>query len=464
MPAPRLRSLWWRSIGDLSAPARPNGQQTCSTLILQPVHQVLKLRPYRRLLTTYVFNELAWSIGSLALALLVYRRTGSAIGAMAFYLCSQFVPALFAPAIVARLDQHAPGRILPGLYALEALLFLALAWIAGRFSLAAVLALALVDGIIALSARSLARAATVTITSPAGLLREGNAVSNGAFSLCYMVGPAIGGVIVASGGTSAALLTNSALFVLIALILATSAGLPGGAGERAPTAGRLRAALSHVRQHPSIRALLALQATALVFFTISIPVEVVLVTHALDAGPGGLGALLSAWGVGAVAGSATYARWRRLPGWALIAIGAGALGVGFIVMALAPSLEVAIVGAAAGGAGNGIEAIAAHTELQEQADPDWMAMTMSVNESVTQAAPGLGIALGGILAALTGPRIAFAVAGLGALAITGAAWVVLRPHGARDAAKQRPRGVGSEQPHTGGNEGRASPAGASSRR
>ena len=429
------------------------------------MRQVLKLPAYRRLLTAYTFNELAWTIGSLALVLLVYRRTGSAIGAMGFYLCAQFVPALCSPAIVARLDQRAAGRILPALYTLEGLLFLVLAWLATRFSLVPVLALALADGIVALSARSLARTATVAVTSPAGLLREGNALTNGAFSICYMVGPALGGLIVEAGGTSAALLTNSGLFALIAVTLATAASLPGASRERAPVAGRLRAALSYVRTQPAIRALLVLQAGALVFFTISIPVEVVFVQHSLHAGAGGLGALLSAWGGGVVAGSVIYARWRRLPGRALITLGAGALGIGFIAMALAPSLMAAVIGAVAGGAGNGIEAIAAHTELQEQTEQRWMALTMSLNESVTQAAPGVGIVIGGILAALAGARIALASAGVGALMVTVAAWIVLRPGAAGRGPGKSPDGVAANDPaDRGEGKGAASTAGVSGRR
>jgi len=35
--------------------------------------------------------------------------------------------------------------------------------------------------------------------------------------------------------------------------------------------------------------------------------------------------------------------------------------------------------------------------------------------------------LGGVIAAVTGPRVAFAVAGAGSLAIMGVVWVVLRP-------------------------------------
>ena len=49
------------------------------------------------------------------------------------------------------------------------------------------------------------------------------------------------------------------------------------------------------------------------FFTISVPVEVVLAQHTLHKGAGGYGALLAAWGAGAVLGSAVYARWHARP-------------------------------------------------------------------------------------------------------------------------------------------------------
>ena len=53
---------------------------------------VLRIPAYRRLLAAYMLNELAFMVGSVALALLVYGRTGSALGAAAFFLVSQFVP------------------------------------------------------------------------------------------------------------------------------------------------------------------------------------------------------------------------------------------------------------------------------------------------------------------------------------------------------------------------------------
>jgi MFS family permease len=359
----------------------------------------------------------------------VYRRTGSALGAAAFFLATQFVPALISPLAVAKLDRRPPRRVLPALYWFEALVFVALAWVAGHFSLVLVLALGLVDGVAALIARSLARAATVTVTSAAGLLREGNAVANAAFSVCFMLGPVIGGVVVATGGTSLALVADGILFGVIGLTLATASGLPEPAPNRASARGRLRAALRYARDRVVIRRLLLLKVFGLLFFTMSVPVEVVFAEHSLHAGSAGYGGLLSAWGAGAVAGAAVYARWRALPQRSLIVIGAALLGIGFVVMAVAPTLAVAIIGAAFAGIGNGVEAVAARTALQEETDEQWMAMMMSLNESLYESVPGAGIVLGGAIAAFGSPRAALAVAGAGSLVVTAVAWFALAPLG-----------------------------------
>ncbi|MDQ6607649.1 MAG: MFS transporter, partial [Actinomycetota bacterium] len=169
------------------------------------------------------------------------------------------------------------------------------------------------------------------------------------------------------------------------------------------------------------------QAAAVLFFTISVPVEIVLARRSLHTSDSGYGAMLAAWGAGAVIGNAIYARWRRLSARSLIVGGAGALGLGFLVMAAAPGIVVAIVGSAIAGGGNGIEAVAARTALQEQVQDKWMGVMMGLNESVLQAMPGGGILIGGAIAALAGPRLAMAVAGGGALAVTAAAWMVLAP-------------------------------------
>ena len=413
---------------------------------------VLRIPAYRRLLAAYALNELAFMIGSVALALLVYDRTGSALGATAFFLSAQFVPALISPMAVARLDQLPARAVLPLLHGFEAVIFVALAWVAGsHFSLVAVLALAFLDGIVALTARALTRAATVSITQPAGLLREGNAVSNAAFSICFMFGPALGGALVAAGSTSLALLVNAGVFGVIALTLATARGLPKAAPVRAPTSGRVRAALAYVRATPPIGRLMLVQAFAVLFFTISVPVEVVFAEHSLHAGASGYGWILSAWGLGAVAGAMIYARWRRRPNRELIVGGAACLAVGFPVMAAAPDLAVAVAGAVLAGVGNGVESVAVRTALQEEVEEQWMALMMSLYEALFQSVPGAGILIGGAITALWSPRAALAVAGAGALAITVSAWFALAglrtgPQPQADPPRSGPRRDGPRTP------------------
>jgi predicted MFS family arabinose efflux permease len=392
------------------------------------LNSVLRIPGFRHLLLAYTLNELAWPVGTLALSFLVYRRTGSAIGSAAFFLASQFVPALLSPLIVARLSHLSVRRVLTALYALEAVIYLILAWLTTRFSLVPVLALTLLDGTLALAARPIARATSAAVTMPRGALREANAILNVSFSTCFMVGPAIGGAVVVAGGTEAAMIVNAGLFFAISatFLLARQLPRPAENAERQSAIQRLRAGVAHIRGTRRLRALLGLKAVAIVFFTVSVPVDVVFAVHSLHAGAAGYGALLSTWGGGAVCGSLIFARLRRASSRELIAGSCLLLAGGFLLMAAAPSLVIALIGAAFGGIGNGMEGVATQTALQEATDPEWMTLVMSVSESVFWAIPGLGIVLGGAIAELFGARAALATGGAGAMVIAVAAWRLLR--------------------------------------
>ena len=313
---------------------------------------LIRVPAFMSLMLAYTLNELVWSVGTLALSLLVYKRTGSALGATGFFLLSQIVPAFLVPLLVPRLERLAPRRLLPALYWLEAVLYGVLAWLTSRFDLVPVLVLVLADGIVALTARSVASAVRADILKPLGLLHEGNALTNTIFSVCFMLGPLIGGGVVALGGTVAALLANCGLFAAMGVSLAI-ASLPAAAAREMSPKGRLRAALAYVRRDPPLRNLLSLQGVGLVFFTISTPVEVVYAEHTLHVGAAGYGAIVAAWGTGAVLGSVIYARWSRADIRVLLTSGSIAIAVGLGVLAGAPDLAVALVGAAIAGIANG---------------------------------------------------------------------------------------------------------------
>jgi predicted MFS family arabinose efflux permease len=185
------------------------------------------------------------------------------------------------------------------------------------------------------------------------------------------------------------------------------------------------------------------------------PVEIVYVSHSLHAGPAVYGALLSAWGGGAVAGSGIYARWRRGQPATLITTSAAVIGIGFALMAAAPSIAIALVGAVLGGIGNGVESVSMQTAIQDRTPERWMAVIMSLNEAIANVAPGLGILIGGVITALTSPRIGLATAGVGSLAFAVLALLSLRSAGISS---------GRGMPDPEGSEGTTAPPLASSER
>src|SRR4051794_8643786 len=112
----------------------------------------LRIPPFGRLLASYTLNSIGDYVGLVALAILVYRETGDPLATSALFIAAEFLPAFIAPVLTARLDQLSLRRVLPGLYLGEAITFGLLALLASSFSLPLVLVLALIDGVMMLTA------------------------------------------------------------------------------------------------------------------------------------------------------------------------------------------------------------------------------------------------------------------------------------------------------------------------
>jgi predicted MFS family arabinose efflux permease len=345
----------------------------------------------------------------------------------ALFLAGKFVPALIAPFLTARLDRLPVRRTLPWLYLIEALAFIALAWIAtSDFELLPVLALALLDGAVAVTARALTRGAIAAILQPAHLLREGNALLNIGFAFAAVGGSALAGLLISEFGLSAALLVDAASFVAIAIVLALARNLPKPHGEPQATLERLRSGLAFVRQDPRIRLLLGGQSFALILFTLIIPIEVIYAKESLHTTSAGFGILLASWGAGIVAGSILFVAVREKSAAGLILLSTAAIGLAYVGMAGAQSLFIACLLSVLGGTGNGIQWVSVMTALQEATPPDYQARVVGLLESALAAMPGVGYLLGGILTAVGSPRTAYAVAGIGTLVLVLVAFVVVR--------------------------------------
>jgi hypothetical protein len=383
--------------------------------VLAPLRQ----RPFGRLAGAYTVNQVGDYVGLVALNVLVYTATGEPLAVAALLIFMQFAPALFAPVLTARVDTLPAGRTLFAIYVAEAAIFVGLAIVSQAFSLVLVLALALADGILMLTARAVIRADMNRVLEPANMLREGNALVNIGFAVAAVGGAALGAALVGAFSVTAALVVNAVSFLLVALVAWTVDGRrerPVSLGHPA-TLSRLREGFGYVRQNRLLGLLLGGEGLAIVFFTLTSPVQVVFAIETLGAGEAGYGAMVTAWGAGVLAGSLMFLRLRRLASVWLIGGSTLALGFAFLGTGFSRELWLACAFCVLGGIGNGIQWVAVLNTLQEAVPASFQARMVGLLESMASAAMGVGLLLGGALASLTSPPTAYLVSGLGVIAL-----------------------------------------------
>jgi predicted MFS family arabinose efflux permease len=373
----------------------------------------LRVPAFGRLLFSYTTNSIGDYVGLVALAVLVYGETEDPLATTALFISAQFLPAFFAPALTAKADQQPLRWMLPTIYATEAALFAGLALLADSFSLAPVLALALLDGVLMLTARGLSRGAVNGVLQPKGLLREGNGLLNVGFAAASVGGAALGGLLVELFGVPAALLVDAGSFAVIAVVLATCRSLPRTESEPEPFLARARAGLRYARTNRVARFLITGEGLAVVFFTLIVPIEIVYAAETLETDDLGYGIMLSSWGAGIVLGSLVFLGVRRRSVSTLVLSSTLAIGCAYLGMAVSRELWLACAFSVLGGVGNGIQWVSVMTALQESTPADLQARIAGLLESVVSAATGIGFLIGGVITASTSPPTAFVVSGVG---------------------------------------------------
>jgi MFS family permease/rhodanese-related sulfurtransferase len=209
-------------------------------------------------------------------------------------------------------------------------------------------------------------------TVPERELESAVAINSLSLQVARFVGPAIAGVLLAHGGPTWVFAVNAASFlgVLVAVAL-----LPGSRAAVGQAAERLHGAMSeglhYVLAQRSIASLLMLTLLAGLFGTP--PVAFMLpgiVRFQLDAGPGTLGALTAAIGLGSLLGSLVLLRLARrtnkgepvLAGFFLTALAVAAVGVsGSIPL----SLGLAVVGGLFGVVFVGLSTVVVQTSVPD---------------------------------------------------------------------------------------------------
>ncbi|MFI7354116.1 MFS transporter [Streptomyces avidinii] len=259
----------------------------------------------------------------------------------------------------------------------------------------------------------------------------GNAVLSGIGSLATVFGPPLAGALILRGGAATVIAVDAATFLVLAATFLF--GVPHDDAPAPWESGSRAGGFAVIRRTPALLGLLAL---SFAFFCLFGPVYVALPLYVSD-GPGApaavLAAFYTAFGVGAVLGSALTGYLGRLPMRAATTGIVVAFGVLMLPVGLGAPTAVAVAGFAAAGLLWPPYAALSTALFQRSAPRDLLPRTLAASSAVRVLAVPLGTALGGPLVAGLGARetllvSAASIAVLG-LAAAGAAraWTHRRP-------------------------------------
>jgi predicted MFS family arabinose efflux permease len=244
-------------------------------------------------------------------------------------------------------------------------------------------------------------------------LRNAVSLNSVLVNVARMIGPAIGGLLIASVGIGVCFLFNAASFIAVVASLITmdvTALAPSPAARRAR--GQLRDGLRYVRHTPALAIPLVMMGLAgcLTYeFQVSLPY---MASRGLNVGATGFGFMTAAMGVGAVIGG-LYMAARGKTGLRPLVLAAIAFGIALTFATLASSLALELGALALAGAGSIMFMSTGNATLQLTADPSMRGRVMSLWFVAFQGSTPIGGPAVGLIMAALGPR-----AGLGLGAAT----------------------------------------------
>jgi MFS family permease len=392
-----------------------------------------KHRNYRLFFTGQVVSVTGTWMQNIATAWLLLHLTGSPLAVGVLALC-QFLPftLLSLPAGVL-LDRIDPRRTVIATQALSLVFAVALAAVTlgGVVEPWHLYLLAVLRGTVLVVDNPGRQALTFQLVGR-DELPNAVALNSSLFNGARVIGPALGGVVVATAGAGACFALNAASFlaVLVSLVRIRRDELfPLEREDDAPgLVGGVREAVAYVRRTPAVAVVLGTVFVVSVFafnFNVLLPV---LAKETLAAGPGAFGILSACFGAGALAGALAAASFAKASPVVFLA-GTGAFGLGELALAPLGSLVGASILLVGTGAAFTIWTSNANATLQLRAPGRLRGRVLALYYLAFNGSMPLGGVLAGWLAATGGTSLAFAVGGGGAVAASVAGLVVLRAYG-----------------------------------
>ena len=354
----------------------------------------------------------------IAMAWLVLQLTGSSL-ALGTVLVVQALPRALLMAVGGALaDRLSPRLTMLGSMGLRAVFVapLALLVLTGRLQMWEVYGIAAVFGIVDAFFMP-ARMSILPRVVADHELEPGNAVLNVTAQVSIIVGPVLGGLIVAALGIGWAFAGDAVCFAIgfvfiLWLTSATRAGEATGSHPDGGLGGQIVAGFRYAWADIGIRATLIV--IAIIDFAANGAIGVGLPTLAhgrFAAGAAGFGILLGAWGIGATAGAlgAGFVPPPKYFG-RLIVLLCAWLGIGIIGVGLVPALAPAALLMALSGVGTGVVNTYGLSWLQRRTDSAMKGRVMSLVMLASMGLTPVGYAVSGVVAQLN-PTLLFVIAG-----------------------------------------------------
>ncbi|MGH7616622.1 MAG: MFS transporter [Gemmatimonadaceae bacterium] len=367
-------------------------------------------------------------ITRIATSWLIYRLTNSAflLGMVGF--CGQ-IPTLvlspFAGVLVDRWDRH---RLLVVTQVMSALQSLALALLAFTHTITVgwVLALQVVQGIINSFDTPARQSFVVQMVDDRADLPNAIALNSTMVNGSRIIGPSIGGLIIAAFGESWCFLIDAISYLaVIWSLLAMRVTRAERAGVRGSMLEELRTGVRYVTQFLPVRtALLLLALVGAMGMPYSVLMPVV-ASQTLHGGAHTLGFLMTASGMGAVTGALYMASRRSVLGLGrVMVVSTLTFGTGLVAFGLARSFWLAVIILVFVGAGFMTEMAATNTILQTIVEERLRGRVMAFYTMAFLGTAPIGSLLAGIVAGRIGTSATIVAGGVGCIA--GGLWLASR--------------------------------------
>ena len=235
------------------------------------------------------------------------------------------------------------------------------------------------------------------------------------------LGPAIAALLLFVLPTDGLLALNAISFAVSGLLIA---GIRAPRTAAAPDEGRgpsllaeARAGIREMAGRPEVRALLGSSTAAVLCIGMTNVGEVILAREVLGIGGSGLAVLMTAGGVGTVAGSLAARfkvawEWRRA-----YQVGLGCMAFDLLACAMLPSFWLLLPVFVIGGFGNGFALVHDRLLLSHAAPESMHGRLFALQKACTSGAFAVSFLSAGAMIAFGGVQIAFLCAGIGLLGV-----------------------------------------------